>query len=173
MAIAANLKNKRVQNVKKEIGYTDPAGIPSVEISSLKLYLTPIAISVIGLLLYWPSVYYGFQFDDLANILKFFNIRSLTLGRAFFSNSRWVSSWLNANYYAIGKFESFYYRLGNICFHLTTGLVVYCMIWLMLSRQTKNKFLSNYAYPIATIVCGFFVLILCRLKLFLMLFKDN
>ena len=55
---------------------------------------------------------YNFQFDDLANITKFFDIRHYHFSRLFFSTTRWISYWLNSLHYSWGKFNPFTYRLG-------------------------------------------------------------
>ncbi|MCL4360817.1 tetratricopeptide repeat protein [Candidatus Dependentiae bacterium] len=126
--------------------------------SWLKL-LSPISIiTLLGIIFYLPSLKYNFQFDDVANIVKYFDIRHNTLKKLFFSHPRWISYWLNANYYALDKLNPFYYRLGNIFFHLLTGILVYFLTWLLLSRLKSNNFFKENALYIATIISALFVL---------------
>jgi len=86
--------------------------------SNLYLLITAALISIITTLIYWPSLHYDFQFDDIANIQKYFNIRHASLTNLFFSVSRWISYWLNTLHYKIGKFDPFSYRVGNVIIHL-------------------------------------------------------
>lgn len=87
-------------------------------------------MSLVGitLLAYAPSLTYPFQFDDLANIVKYFDIRHKSLSSLFFSGSRWVSYWLNTLYYALSRFDPFWYRVGSVASHVTTGILVYALV---------------------------------------------
>ena len=155
--IASNKKNKS-QNKNKHVEVKIDQDFESPQISLLRLFSAPALISFIGFLLYFPSRNYNFQFDDLANIVKFFDIRNLTLSKIFFSNPRWISYWLNSNYYAISKFDPLVYRLGNIFFHLATGVLVFYLTWLALSRTRKESYFKTYAYQIASFASALFVL---------------
>src|SRR5437867_11803794 len=72
--------------------------------------ISPILLCAITALFYYPSLHYSFQFDDIANITKHFNIRHHSFWSLFFHSSRWISYWLNAIHYQIGKFDPFSYR---------------------------------------------------------------
>src|SRR5438093_7328542 len=102
-------KNDFVQVPKPEI---------TLEILSRWHYLLPsFFLALCSFLFYRPSLHYSFQFDDIANIQKFFAIRHLTLHDLWFQHARWISYWLNAINYSIGKFDPYSYRCFNVLFH--------------------------------------------------------
>lgn len=49
-----------------------------------QLSLPLLILPALALLFYYPSLSYNFQFDDLANITKFFDIRHYHFSRLFF-----------------------------------------------------------------------------------------
>lgn len=101
--------------------------------------LIPLALAAITFFFYFPSLHYDFQFDDIANITKHFNIRHHTLSELYFSGTRWISYWLNAFHYSIGKFNPFSYRLGNVIIHICNGLLTFFITLLSLNGlATKN-----------------------------------
>lgn len=101
-------------------------------------FLAPIALILSVWAFYYPSLSYAFQFDDLANIVKFFDIRHKTFFELFCASSRWVSLWLNTCYYALGQFDPFYYRLGGVFFHMITGLCVFMFCLLAYGRRVQT-----------------------------------
>lgn len=98
---------------------------------------------------YFPSLNYDFQFDDLANITKLYQIRFQSFRSLFFQSSRWISYWLNGIYYSIGKFNPFYYRLGNVTFHTLSGVIFYYFLLRALSHLHADTFLKRNASLIA------------------------
>ncbi len=98
---------------------------------------------------YRPSLHYAFQFDDLPNITKHFEIRHYALSKLFFSGTRWISYWLNSLYYKIGKFDPFFYRCGNLTLHIINGLLVFFILLLLLSRTTPKSFFKRYTFALA------------------------
>lgn len=78
---------------------------------------------------YYASLTYPFEFDDLSNIVKLFKVRFATFHSLFFANSRWISYWLNAFYYSLlpegHKFDPYLYRVGNLIIHLIAGTAVF------------------------------------------------
>lgn len=121
-------------------------------------FITPILLALLTFLCYLPSLYYAFQFDDLANIVKFYDIRHKTIRDLFFSNTRWISYWLNTCYYQIAKFDPFYYRFGNIIFHCLTGMLVFSVIYMALRGLKKASFWQQHAFSIALFTSAFFLL---------------
>lgn len=107
---------------------------------------------------YYPSLTYPFQFDDLANIVKYFNIRHNTFWSLCFRSTRWISLWLNTIYYKIGQFDSYAYRFGNVVGHITTGMLLFAMLMIALHRLPKTTLFGKYAALIATIATGLFLL---------------
>ncbi|MGC2310818.1 MAG: tetratricopeptide repeat protein [Candidatus Babeliaceae bacterium] len=110
------------------------------------------------ILCYFPSLHYAFQFDDLANITKFFAIRHETLHSLFLKNSRWISYWLNTLYYQWGKFDPFVYRVGNLCFHITTGILLFFVCLLAFSGLKKETFFKRNSWYIACFTLLLFLL---------------
>lgn len=124
-----------------------------------ELALIPcLLLPLVTFLFYYPSLHYNFQFDDLANITRFFNIRHATLGDLFFSGTRWISYWINTIHYSIGKFDPFTYRLGNVTTHTITGVVLYYFLLLALSSVKNHLFISANAFLIAFTTAALFLL---------------
>ncbi len=118
----------------------------------------PLVLALLGMLCYYPSLTYSFQFDDLSNIVKFYDIRHKTFGSLFFSGPRWISYWLNTVYYRYAQFEPFIYRLGNISAHLLTGILLFYVILLALSFLKKENFFKLHSFWLALCTAGFFIM---------------
>ena len=121
-------------------------------------YMPPFILATITGLFYYPSLYYAFQFDDLANIEKFYDIRHKTFGDLFFKSSRWISTWLNTVYYKILKFNPFYYRVGNVTAHTITGILVFFVIMLALKNIKKDNFFKRNTFALAFLTALLFLL---------------
>lgn len=125
------------------------------------------ACLVLGVLLamtvyfYWPSLHYPFEFDDLANIVKYFSVRHQTLRDLFFANSRWISYWLNTVYYSISpdghKFDPYVYRLGNLIIHCWAGTAVFCITQAIV-RLRSHALLIRAGSLIPFLTTGIFLL---------------
>ncbi len=120
--------------------------------------IAPFVLVLLTILCYLPSLHYAFQFDDVANITKHFHIRHHTFWSLFFTGSRWISYWLNAVYYSIGKFDPFCYRVGNLIIHNINGLLVFYIISSCLSRLQKPSFFKDNYYSIALLSAALFLL---------------
>lgn len=114
-----------------------------------KLILSPFIIILACFAVYISSLHYAFQFDDLPNILKFYEIRHLTFKQLFFSSSRWICRWLNTVYYSFGKFDPFLFRFGNLIFHILCSILVFFIVFSVLRRLKEKNFLTTYAYSLA------------------------
>lgn len=131
----------------------------SSPLTNLLLWVVPpVLFLVAGVLFYRPSFSYPFQFDDLANITKFFNIRHLTLNDLFFAHSRWISTWLNAVNFRMGSFEPHYYRMFNVAFHILTAILIYYFLSLALTRLKKESFFRKHAFALSTCTSLLFLL---------------
>lgn len=106
-------------------------------------------------LVYYPSLSYDFQFDDIANITKHFDIRHNSFSKLFFSGSRWISYWINSLHYQIGKFNPFSYRLGNVAIHTSNGLLIFFILLMILTRLPQKSFFKRNA-----LVLSFFTALL-------------
>lgn len=118
----------------------------------------PLALITATILTYYPSLHYDFQFDDIANIPRHFNIRHYSLSQLFFSGTRWISYWLNSLHYKIGKFDPFSYRIGNIVLHSFNGLLVFLVLYFALSRLRNKSFFSDNPLGIALVSMLLFLL---------------
>ncbi len=116
------------------------------------LFLIGITFSV-----YLPSLNYPFQFDDLPNILKFYDIRHKGFFDLFLASSRWISYWLNTVYFSFARFEPWYYRLGNTIFHIITGIGVYHLV-IRFYTYFGCMFFSAYAPILSYLTTGLFLL---------------
>lgn len=124
----------------------------------LLLFLPPIVLLCITAVVYYPSLHYEFQFDDIANIKKHFQIRSHSLWEQFFKGPRWISYWLNSIYYTIDKFNPFYYRLGNLIIHSLNGILVFFILFLGLSKLRRSNFFKHHAFSISFLTALLFLL---------------
>ncbi|MGE0206331.1 MAG: tetratricopeptide repeat protein [Candidatus Babeliales bacterium] len=120
--------------------------------------IPPVVLSFLTGLFYYPSLNYNFQFDDVANIQKYFSIRHLTFDQAFFTSTRWIPFWLNAVNYRLGMFKPFYYRLFNISFHIIAGILVFYLIYSLLHLVKKDSFFKQYDFAIAFCTAALFML---------------
>lgn len=120
--------------------------------------ITPIILSIGATISYYHSLTYELQFDDIANITKHFNIRHYTFRNLFFSGSRWISYWINSLYYKIGKFNPFYYRVGNVTIHTLNGILIFFMLLTILTRFTNSSFFKRNALSLSFITALFFIL---------------
>lgn len=144
------------QTVQKKPTFKETLHIPSLNPWFIGIYV----LGLIGLTIcfYYPSLYYSFQFDDLANITKFYNIRHARFVDLAFSGTRWISYWINTVHYTIGKFNPFSYRVGNLINHISTGVVLFFLFLLLLRRAVKHPFFVHHALSISLIATGLFLL---------------
>jgi tetratricopeptide (TPR) repeat protein len=131
---------------------------PTATMSWWHWLIPPLFLPILSYIFYAPSLHYSFQFDDVANITKFYSIRHNTFKTLFFNNQRWISYWLNTINYHLGKFEPFYYRLFNIIFHTSTAILVFFFVLLALSRLTKKSFFVEQKLSIALTTALLFLL---------------
>jgi tetratricopeptide (TPR) repeat protein len=135
--------------------------IKETPVTSLPWYyyiIPPVVISVVTFLFYYPSRNYEFQFDDIANITKLYDIRHTRFLDYFFSGPRWICRWLNSIHYSIGKFEPYSYRMGNIVQHILLGAIIFFFLLLALRKLRSQSFFRNNALAIATLTSMFFLL---------------
>jgi tetratricopeptide (TPR) repeat protein len=118
-------------------------------------------LAIIGsvALAYYPSLHYDFQFDDLANITKHFNIRHATFYQLFFSGTRWISYWLNTFFYSVSLFQPYAYRVGSVVIHSINSVLVFCLFSLILENLNGTfSFFRAYRAVIAVTTALLFAL---------------
>ena len=113
------MSRKKNQSLKpaQAIHFDHPVEPLSLFSTLCQWVIAPLTMVGLAILFYRPSLNYAFQFDDLANIIKFYDIRHHTFSSLFFTGPRWISSVLNVNNYRMGAgdpFAPYYYRLSNI-----------------------------------------------------------
>lgn len=140
------------------MGFLMKQAIQSDRYAWWQYIMPPIFLPLFAALWYYPSLHYAFQFDDLANILKFFDIRHKTFGELFLSSTRWISSYLNTIYYKIGKFDPFAYRIGNVLEHCLSGVLLFFVLFLALKRCDQKTFFGKYAWAISFFTAALFLL---------------
>lgn len=123
-----------------------------------ELLFASVILSFLSFLFYLPSLYYSFKFDDEPNITGFYGIRTKTLKDFFFSRTRWIAYWLNTLYYKIDKFNPFYYRLGNLAIHTISGILLFFIFYICLSRLKQNNFLKKQSFLISFTTAALFLL---------------
>lgn len=120
--------------------------------------LPPGILAFITGLIYYPSLYYPFQFDDIANISKKFAIRFDNPLSRWLTNTRWLGDWLNSLNFRYGGFDPFSYRLVNVTIHILTGLCLFYLIEKLCRKAHKSEFLTQHAFWVAFISSGLFLL---------------
>lgn len=122
------------------------------------LVLTPVLLVGATILSYFASLSYGFQFDDIANIKKMFAIRHDSFRTLFFARPRWISHWLNTIYYSQVQFNPMLYRVGNLIIHSLGGVLVFYLIYTLLSGLRAHNFFKRNCVFIAATTAGLFLL---------------
>ncbi|MCK4265465.1 tetratricopeptide repeat protein [Candidatus Babeliales bacterium] len=117
----------------------------------------PFLLTFITTVFYYPSLNYPFQFDDIANITKNFQIRFLNPGYRLFKN-RWLGELLNRLNYQIGKFDPFYYRSCNLIIHLLSGIVLFYLILSICRGLDKKTFLFKNSVLASFVTTALFLL---------------
>lgn len=124
----------------------------------LAYILPPAILSVITAIVYYPSLNYPFQFDDIANITKRFSIRFDNPLSRWWYHSRWFSDWLNRINFEISRFNPFYYRVFNLVIHIVAGLCLFFLVRELCNFLKKDSFFRHYSTFIAFLCSGLFLL---------------
>lgn len=125
--------------------------------SWLVAILPPAVLVFLTTCIYYPSLRYPFQFDDVANIAKRFAIRFDNPFERWFTHTRWFGDVLNRLNYELGGFDPFWYRAFNLGIHLSTGLAVYFLTYSLCRMLTKRAFIYEQARLIGFITSGLFL----------------
>lgn len=120
--------------------------------------LAPAILATITAFVYSYSLHYAFQFDDTFNIRSHFDIRFNTFSKLAFKNIRWISYWINSIAHSIDGFNPFYYRLFNIIFHISSGILVFYIVLHLFSLLKSQPLLQENRFGIACLTSLFFLL---------------
>jgi tetratricopeptide (TPR) repeat protein len=151
------MKKKSINSIELESNY-EPAQSPDTTTRWYHYIIPPSILSLITFLFYFPSRHYEFQFDDIANITKYYDIRHTHLKDLFFSGSRWIGKWLNSIHYSIGKFDPYSYRMGNIIQHIILGNIIFFFLFFALRNLKHQSFFKKNALALACITATLFLL---------------
>ncbi len=124
----------------------------------IKKIVAPLVVLFITFLVYYPTLIYGFVFDDLPTIINYIHARTLDIRSTFFSNSRWVSRLLNQYTYVNWGENPFAYRIFDVLLHIVNGLMVFALLLFLLSKFKKNEFIQRNTYPISLLTMILFLL---------------
>ncbi len=120
--------------------------------------IPPFILALITGLAYYPSVNYDFQFDDIANITKHFQIRHYSFYDLLFSGTRWISYWINSLHYKLGKFQPFTYRVGNVLIHASNGILIFAILIMILRRMPRGTFYKRRSFALSFVTALLFLL---------------
>jgi protein O-mannosyl-transferase len=124
----------------------------------LQTIIPPAVLLIITSIIYFPTLNYPFQFDDIAHILKKFVIRTDNPLNRWWSNSRWLGDWLNTLNFQLSRFEPFYYRLFSLFVHVVAGIAVFYLISLLCNLSKKTSFMFKNSFMIACTTMALFLL---------------
>jgi tetratricopeptide (TPR) repeat protein len=114
-------------------------------------------LSVLVLILYLPTLHYGFVFDDYPTILEYPHMHNTDWSSMFFSSSRWIARVLQRLGFTIGGMQPIGFRLINLAVHLATGILVYVLINMLCSRL-KQVWFKDHASLIALLTGALFLI---------------
>ncbi|MEX0672148.1 MAG: tetratricopeptide repeat protein [Candidatus Babeliales bacterium] len=120
--------------------------------------MTPFLLALATIIAYFPSLTYDFQFDDINNISKFFDIRHWGFKELFFKDSRWIGTWLNTINYQLSAFNPYSYRVLNVAIHVAAAVCIFFVVFSLLSYIHKKHFARTYAYAISLVTTILFLL---------------
>lgn len=154
---------KKTKKIRKERELKKPQEKVKIAQKPVRLtiwhrLLPPTLLSMIAAAFYYPSLKYPFQFDDLANITKKFDIRFSNPLSAWWTHRRWMGEWLNRLNFDWGRFDPFYYRLTNVIIHIATGVLLFFLILEGCAQLKKRPFFVKNALLIAFTTSALFML---------------
>lgn len=141
--------------MKKVSQHIDSAAASNSWIAAV---LPPAVLVFLTTIIYYPSLNYPFQFDDVMNIAKRFAIRFDAPLDRWFTHTRWFGDLLNSLNYQIGGFDPFWYRVFNLGIHLSAGLAVFYLTYSLCSMSSRRRFLQEQAGLISFVTSGLFLL---------------
>lgn len=138
--------------------------MPSLKFRWWQVTLPPIFLGIISSIIYYPSLFYGFFFDDEPTIIK--NIHVISNSKSpfneIYANNRWVSRFLNSLTYKYWQNNPFGYRIINLAIHILIGILIFFLLFKLLSSLKNSNFLQNFlqknALLISTLTCALFLL---------------
>lgn len=124
--------------------------------------IPPTLLSILTVIIYYPSLFYGFLYDDMPQITNNINIIKGASNpfALLFANNRWIARFFNCFIYKHWKTNPFPYHLFGLILHLLIGVMIFFLL-LKLFSELKNEsasFLKKNAYLLSTFASGMFLL---------------
>lgn len=126
--------------------------------SLFKRVLAPLSLVLFTFLIYYPTLIYGFVFDDLPTIIEYIHARKIDFWGQFFQNPRWISRYLNQVTFVNWGQNPYAYRIFDICLHMAIGLMVFYFLMIVLSRYKKDDFIQQNSFLISFFTAALFLL---------------
>lgn len=124
----------------------------------LKKILAPMGLLIFTFFIYYPTLIYGFIFDDFPTIIEYIHARKINFAGQFFQNPRWISRLLNQFTFVHWQNNPWPYRVFNISLHLLIGLMIFLFLFFVLKRYRKGEFINQNAYSISLLTMALFLL---------------
>lgn len=99
--------------------------------------------AILTTIIYWATLNYPFQFDDLSNISRNFNLRNTAWSWHMLSRSRWLIELVNRLNFALSQNNPWGYRLFNLLVHLSNGGLIGLLWWRILKQQSDKLWLTH------------------------------
>jgi len=129
-----------------------------VHYNAYLVWLAPILISCLTVLVYYQTLCYDFIYDDLPTIVNYVYIRIWEPYTQFLANSRWVSRVLNQFTYLHWKLNPTAFRVINLMMLVAIGLMVFTVVYKLLSNLKKHQWLKKNALLISSLTSALFLL---------------
>lgn len=108
-------------------------------------------------LIYIPTLWYCFIFDDFPTIVEYQHIKVFDFWQQFFANSRWISRIIHKGVYQLWGIFPTPFRVVNLLLNLVTAGLIFSLLIAVCKNLKKNSFLKNNAYLFSSIVTGLFL----------------
>jgi protein O-mannosyl-transferase len=132
----------------------------SSKLSFWHKFLPPTILSVITGIIYFPSLFYIFFFDDLPTITENIHIirESQNFWNQIYVSNRWFSKFLSKICYHFWQANPVPFRVINLLIHILTGVLIFFFVLKILGELKNSSFLQKNAYVISILASGLFLL---------------
>lgn len=118
----------------------------------------PASLSLLTFLIYCKTFWYGFVFDDFPTIIQYYHIRFIDWKGQVFCNPRWLSRLFNQITYHFWQSNPVAYRLPNLLIHLAIGVMIFALLYRLLSKISTHPLLAKHAFTFATLASMLYLL---------------
>ncbi|MFA6527464.1 MAG: tetratricopeptide repeat protein [Candidatus Babeliales bacterium] len=124
---------------------------------SEKQYIA-LGLAVLTAIIYYPTLWYGFIFDDLPTITNYIHIKEFNPSGLFFSSTRWIPRVLDQITYRFWGIQPFAYRCFNLVVHVACGVLLFFLVYRFAKALYRFPWIQERALIIATLAGGLFLL---------------